>query len=730
LWLLLALLGAGSGASAQSTSDASTMRLTVTFAESDGKFPPIVCAVIHGDGDLPLTQLPGGQLGTSHWSFNQAKPTEIDNAVADATKRARNMCGGLREPAKELCINAKNRTVAALKQALQALSKDAKQPGTAADVHADECAEQVMQAECATQAEFPGAAVTEPPTDGGWTMTCGGSADSSGDARVAIVRLEAPKSINPNANVTVGIRQVEVDGNVAAIELQGALRPGQYLLTRLVGGTYAVSSNSEPTNRLGAVKLQLAQRCDSLRLPVNALSSTRVTARLERDDACRFVRKLDVKARGVDVLVPRGAGNYKLTLNEENGTDQLTARFSGAEDASNIRVERSAISFSWTKPCAYPTAPVPVLDTSADPLEERRRAALRLEAWCPHAELVASGIACSGQPANAGVCAYTCAASLGSSAVISVPTPVRFSGKADGNKIWTELLLESKAPLSGYIPSEQRTLRVVTPPPARGLEGVILRAAWGDVHDLPADGLPHDIEFPSTACSEDVTYQYYGSRSFQEEHAKATNGALPLAPPSSLADGWTPGFALQAGGGLMFAEPFAITNSPWAYLGFASTIHFWNSAWSFEQRFGFQLGTRPYAVAYDAPYDASDDKAHRTRVTYYTFSAELLPVLHVSEAWSFAPFGGVALGYPLFSANADRVDGADLMLTGGPLLRYGVTRAIAVEFLLRLTWFEDLTIFHSDLRGQTTTELKRPDGWGAILPREVMGGIGLRFGKR
>jgi hypothetical protein len=180
----------------------------------------------------------------------------------------------------------------------------------------------------------------------------------------------------------------------------------------------------------------------------------------------------------------------------------------------------------------------------------------------------------------------------------------------------------------------------------------------------------------------------------------------------------------------MFVDPFATVNSLWAYAGFVSALHFWDSPWSFEQRAGLTFATRPYAVAYDAPYDASDDKPRTLRQPYVVYAVDVLPLVELSESWSAGTLAGVAWGYPLLAADSDRFDGVDFMLTGGPLVRYGVTPGVAVEFLLRFNWLEELTVFHSDLRGATTMETKGFEGLGELLPREMMAGVGLRFGTR
>jgi hypothetical protein len=691
--LLLALLLAARPSVAQAQE--SLTRLTVTFSGEPSDAPYAVCVLAKGSGAVPLDALPS-RAGTRLPLGDS--PPEFPSTLADRARTTIDeFCKSLKnKQAIQSCGELEARSADAIERAFEAL-----QTGSRSEAPRDDCTG--IDEACRPELEV-GASTS------GWKMTCGLQSRPSAERRVAFIRLAAPSSLNPNADLAVGIRQVQVDGNVVSLELQGALAKGQYLIGSVAGGSYRVDPHSEPTGADGSLRLPLVPRCQAVNIAVPVLTSSLGTVTLKRNDLCLSRESMNLGARDIRVTVPRGAGDYEVELALEK--DAFRARWSDDQDPRQIRFQRTGISFSWKRHCYH--------GSSA----------------CPGAVLLGSGIPCQNTPltgSKSDVCHYHCDAPVESRAVIETPSGVRFTGKNASEEVWTDILGTSGEQLDSYVPSDQRRLRVLeVPRQTLGLDRVRLTTARGDVHELERKATDarseRSIAFPGAGCSDSVRVDFVGGRSFESSVKTTSGGTIALESPRDAVERWSWGGAVHAGVGMMFAEHFRTIDRPWVYGGLLADFHPWEWRWYFEGRLGGILTERRYAMVYDTPHDPNDDEPQRDRVFYVKVPAEALAMLQLGDTeWSIGPMVGLAVGHPLTSSDEDVVGAFDWSLTYGVVANYGLSRAVALEFLVRASSLDEVYTFRSDLRSDVSTDID----WGQLFPpRFLSAGFGFRFGQR
>jgi hypothetical protein len=121
------------------------------------------------------------------------------------------------------------------------------------------------------------------------------------------------------------------------------------------------------------------------------------------------------------------------------------------------------------------------------------------------------------------------------------------------------------------------------------------------------------------------------------------------------------------------------------------------------------LTERRYAMVYDTPHDPNDDEPQRDRVFYVQVPAEALAMLQLGDTeWSIGPMVGLAVGHPLTSSDQDVVGAFDGSLTYGVVANYGLSRAVALEFLVRASSLDEVYTVRSDLRSDVSTDID----WG------------------
>lgn len=553
------------------------------------------------------------------------------------------------------------------------------------------------------------------------------------ELRVAVLRIEGSfyKRLgagSPGATQSVALTDLRLNGNLAQLTLNEAIRQFDHISVMVVGGHYALGDGGYSAGARLDLPLLLRCRLHEIRAPVFATTeSTKVKVevglptgdkieckdpRIDRGQFAMYLPYL-IGEREVQRTVDVDVGKLG-----EPGYAHFFGGWTGVIPPPVVNLKADAVSFSWRVHCLHGWRATDVVFT------------------CPEATLVDAGVPCKPRPnLKQRTCDYVCdwrvAHPYNSDAGMrfDLPTRVRFqrgsTGREPFDEAWDEQLTRGNQELSGYVAPEWRHIRLDL-----GAWGVFPKGAVRRVEVISAAGKSHvvgydekaesvGVSIPNVGCQDKLTYQIYGYHIHEPVDKALEQGVLTLDHPADTAKHFSTRGAL----GLGFFTPHAINGRNTGTIPHAvgRLDLSWRpelSSWGYALQIGVLTSQQPYVPISDSGRASVIGKAWFNR--YFVGEAitfELSDRAYVGGSlWLLA--GHAVVPDEVAKVGHLRVDGALSVFVGG----YTKVDLFAIELGLRWLMADRATVITTDYRGTLRAE--------QVYRRSLLVDLSGRFGSR